>query len=292
VNRAAKAGGLAFGLIGLLIVVALAARGGHPSSTGSVSPRAVPDSVQDSFVTLLAIAYVIAIGAALVLLFRFRSRWTQPQSHWLRNYVMVLLLMTAISGFGYWTLRHTDFRRHAQEQAAQDLRQAKEERRRGLPRLRATPARTAHFQWPVAAALGGLVALGGIIVVVIRARTPPGRPLPRGVEAELSRAVETTIADLRRERDARRAVIAAYANMERVFAGHGLGRLASEAPFEYLGRMLRTLRVREEAVQTLTRLFARARFSGHDIDAAMKEEAIAALIAVREDLYVEERAAA
>jgi hypothetical protein len=96
--------------------------------------------------------------------------------------------------------------------------------------------------------------------------------------------VEGTLDDLRREADPRRAVIAAYAQMETALARHGLPRERSEAPFEYLARMLRELRVRAASALALTELFERARFSDHVIDAAMKNEAIDALVAVRDDL--------
>ena len=105
-------------------------------------------------------------------------------------------------------------------------------------------------------------------------------------------AIETTIDDLRSERDARRAVIAAYALMERTLARHGLARHRAEAPLEYLGSILRGLHVRESAVVSLTRLFEYAKFSGHEIDDAMKEEAIDALVAIRDDLQREETIAA
>jgi Domain of unknown function (DUF4129) len=77
-----------------------------------------------------------------------------------------------------------------------------------------------------------------------------------------------------------------------VLAAHGLARRPAEAPLEYLARVLRGLDVRESAVQSLTRLFEYAKFSGHDIDAAMKEEAITALIKVRNDLQAEKTRAA
>jgi hypothetical protein len=48
--------------------------------------------------------------------------------------------------------------------------------------------------------------------------------------------------------------------------------------------MLRELRVRAASALALTELFERARFSHHVIDASMKDEAIDALIAVRDDL--------
>lgn len=114
----------------------------------------------------------------------------------------------------------------------------------------------------------------------------------RSLEADLVAALETTIDDLRNERDARKAVIAAYAQMERTLTSHGLARHRAEAPFEYLARILRGLHVRDSAARTLTDLFEYAKFSGHEVDAAMKEEAIEALVAIREDLQHEEQLAA
>jgi type II secretory pathway component PulJ len=154
------------------------------------------------------------------------------------------------------------------------------------------PARTAHFEWPLALAIGGLLLLGGALVYV-RGRRPPGALADdETLEAELSATVETTIDDLRRERDPRRAVIAAYAQMERALARHGLRRSPAEAPLEYLARILRGLEVRESAVQMLTGLFELAKFSPHEIDAAMKDDAIAALVAMRDDLERAEELAA
>ena len=79
-------------------------------------------------------------------------------------------------------------------------------------------------------------------------------------------------------------MIAAYARMERVLAEHGHPRRPSEAPFEYLARVLIELRVRAAGVRDLTELFERAKFSTHEIDQPMKERAIAALVSVRDDL--------
>jgi hypothetical protein len=114
----------------------------------------------------------------------------------------------------------------------------------------------------------------------------------RGLEADMVSAIETTIDDLRNERDARRAVIGAYALMERTLARHGLARDRSEAPLEYLAKILRGLHVRETAVVSLTRLFEYAKFSGHEVGPVMKEDAIEALIAIRDDLQREEARAA
>ena len=87
-------------------------------------------------------------------------------------------------------------------------------------------------------------------------------------------------------------MIAAYAQMERTLGAHGLRRNPADAPAEYLARILRGLHVRDSAVRTLTDLFEYAKFSPHEIDDAMKEKAIGALLAIRDDLQRQELLAA
>jgi hypothetical protein len=290
VNRAVRAGTVALGLGGLLLVVALAARGGHPGSDGHVTTRAVPASLQDSLVTLLAIVYVVVIVAVIVLFFRRQPVRIPPESRWLRNFVMVMALMLLATMLGYWVVTHTHFHRHnaGQQQPVVGAPQ----RPSGAGGVTPASVRSAKFEWPLAAGLGGLVLLGGVAILVLRRREPLPADAQETVEIALVRAVDLTIEDLRREADPRRAVVAAYASMERALGAHGLPRRPADAPVEYLARILRELEVRESAVSTLTRLFEYARFSPHEIDAGMKEEAIGALVAVRADLLAEESAAA
>lgn len=289
-ERTLKAAGLAAGLVALLVLVAMAARGSHPGTSGHVATRAVPNSVQDGFITLLAVVYIILIGAIIVAFFRYKDRWSDPGSNWLKNFVLVLILMGIATAIGYYAITHGHLRAQAQKvQRAQARSGNRQHRVRHLP---ATPARQAHFEWPLVLGLGGLVLLGGVWMYVRRRRALPPLSEDRGLEADMVSAIETTIDDLRSERDARRAVIAAYALMEHTLARHGLARHRSEAPLEYLANILRGLRVRESAVRTLTSLFEYAKFSGHDIDDAMKEDAIEALIEIRDDLQPEEAAAA
>ena len=96
--------------------------------------------------------------------------------------------------------------------------------------------------------------------------------------------MDESLDDLRAEPDPRRAVIAAYARLERVLASHGLPRKRSEAPLEYLSRMLGELAVSASAARRLTDLFERAKFSQHAVGPEMKNEAIGALETVRDDL--------
>ena len=288
--RTLKAGALGLAVVGLLVLVAMAARGSHPGVGGHVTSRPVPNGVQDSFITLLALAYVAVIVAIVVGLFRYRNRWQDPHSRWLANFVLVLLLMAIATAVGYYGMTHSRLRHKVANAQAQQAGGGGQAGARLRPRP--VPARTAHFEWPLALAVGGFLLLGGALVYV-RGRRPSG-PLAEDetLEAELAAAVEATIKDLRNERDARRAVIAAYAQMERALARHGVRRSPAEAPFEYLARVLRGLDVRESAVRTLTALFEYAKFSPHEIDAAMQDDAIGALVAIRADLQRDEELAA
>ena len=137
-----------------------------------------------------------------------------------------------------------------------------------------------EFQWWVA--LGVTLAIGAIVANEWRRR-----PQPEGDEGaadELEAVLTETIDELALDPDPRRAVIQAYVRMEAVLGAHGHARLPHEAPLEYLARVLRELDVRAEAAHALTELFERARFSHHEIDVAMRTEAIASLQAVRDDL--------
>ncbi|MGH9118532.1 MAG: DUF4129 domain-containing protein [Acidimicrobiales bacterium] len=121
-----------------------------------------------------------------------------------------------------------------------------------------------------------------------------GDPIDAGLATPLAGAVADVLDDvidrLRREPDARRAVIAAYARMEDVFARYGQPRRASEAPIEFLTRALE--RVTDPApAGRLTDLFQRAMFSTQPFDRARQDEAIDALVAVRDDLRARAMAA-
>jgi Domain of unknown function (DUF4129) len=96
--------------------------------------------------------------------------------------------------------------------------------------------------------------------------------------------LDDTLVDVEREPDPRRAVIAAWARMERGLAAAGLPRRAAEAPFEYAARVLAAAQVDPRSVRRLTDLFERAKFSRHAVDRSMRDEALAALRAVRADL--------
>jgi hypothetical protein len=112
-----------------------------------------------------------------------------------------------------------------------------------------------------------------------RRRRPPRTPAERLVEL-----LDDTLEDLEGEPDPRRAVIAAWARMERGLAAVGLPRHPAEAPFEYAGRVLESALARPASVHRLTGLFERAKFSRHAVGDDDRDEAIAALRAVRREV--------
>lgn len=131
-----------------------------------------------------------------------------------------------------------------------------------------------------------IVAVLGVVAVAlaIRWRRSDAADQVDGVRDRRGRteqAVEVGLDALRREPDPRRAIIAAYAAMERSLSRVGLGRHPWEAPIEYLRRVLAEALGGGEDVQTMTHLFEVAKFSHHPVDESMRSGAIGALERIR-----------
>jgi hypothetical protein len=283
-SRPVKAVSAAVLLAGLLAVVALAARGGHPGSHGAVHQREVPARVGNDLLTILLLVYGLWLVVLLVAVVTFRGKWKQPRRPWWRQMLILLVVFGALTLLGYRAMGGNfgkTARKNREQLSARTGTDSLHPRK--LPPALRSPRRPAEFDWVLAGAIGGGLLLVAIVVLA-RRRGEEVVVLDETVEEELVAVVSDTIDDLRREADPRRAVIAAYARMERVLRQHGLPRRPSEAPFEYLARVLGALRVRAGAVHDLTELFERAKFSSHEIDVSMKERAIGALVSVRDDL--------
>jgi hypothetical protein len=193
-----------------------------------------------------------------------------------------LLAMSLAVGLGAIVLRSTEGRRlrHAVELGTRQGQQAQPKRARHDP-----AARPARLRWDEILLIAALLAGAGAVVVATR---PRGRPLARPwrerPQEALAAVLDQSLDDLRTEPDLRRAIIAAYARMERALAAGGLPRRPSEAPFEYVERALGELDASAEAVRRLTALFEWAKFSQHEPEPAMRDDAIDALVAVRDEL--------
>jgi hypothetical protein len=154
-------------------------------------------------------------------------------------------------------------------------------------------ARPPELRWLPIALIGGTAALGLAYLVARRRYRLRAQSLlsDEQLTEELTALVDDTLDDLRAEPDPRRAVIAAYARMEKVLGAYGLPRRSFEAPLEYLDRIAGELHGRlpsaRRLVFELTHLFEQAKFSPHAIDAGMKDDAIETLTQLRDDLRAE-----
>lgn len=146
---------------------------------------------------------------------------------------------------------------------------------------------TPPIDWFVVLAVFGVAFVG--FAAAARMVVRSNKAVIREVEAReaLAAILDDTLDDLRAEPDPRKAVIACYSRMERSLASYGLPRHPFEAPDEYLGRVLDELHSGSPAARRLTRLFERAKFSEHSIDASMKDEAIEAVSELRSELTAE-----
>ena len=144
--------------------------------------------------------------------------------------------------------------------------------------------RNPHLRWDEIAVFVALIAGTGIVLYANRRTRRTPRPWRFGRNEDVAQALDESIDDLRSDPDLRRAIIAAYARMEHALARAGIARHPSEAPFEYMERALRSLDTSADGAQRLTGLFEWAKFSHHEPEPAMRDEAIAALVAVRNEL--------
>jgi hypothetical protein len=145
------------------------------------------------------------------------------------------------------------------------------------------------FHWALPMAVAGLVGL--LVFLAFARRQRAAGPVESRVE-RLAVAISQSLDDLRADPDLRRAIVAAYARMETALAETGLPRDPAEAPREYLERALLSVDTSAGAARRLTELFERARFSHHEPDARMRDDAIDALVAVRDELWANEAVAA
>ena len=273
---------VALGLLALLAVVALGTRSDRDSQLADPSERAVPPAVFDYAFTIAGVAAVVAIVLAFRLVRRpsFEAR-RGSRSSMLRTLVAITIMAAVVAG----AARLIKERR---ERDRADQAQLLERRGRVPTPQEAEPRRERRpeFKWEVAA-IAGALALAGALAYSRLGRTRRGdheAAQDGAVTDDLVVVLEEAIDDLEAEPDARRAVIAAYARMEATLAAHGLPRRSFEAPLEYLSRVLRNLQVGAAPLLALTELFERAKFSPHEIDTAMKAEALAAFVSVRDDL--------
>ena len=277
-------------LTALLVLVAVGSRAHRPAGGSGAPPSDAPGLVGNYL--LVAIGILLPFGALLVLWAFANRRWERPddRSSWIRTAVTLVvmsgLLVVLFSRVGPVYVRPL----HPPVALTPGHHQPPPTgRSASVPR-----GGGSGFDW-LTIYVFGMVLLGLLVLVVgavvMRRRWSEELSAEATLAAALDEIVKDTLEDLHEDRDPRRAVIRAYARMEKTFAAYGVPRHAAEAPFEYVARVLDRLAVSAYEVERLTNLFAWAKFSDHEIDAGMKDEAVAALAGLRAELEDTEAAA-
>jgi hypothetical protein len=282
-GRSARLAVVAIGLLTLLAVVAFASRSGlgHQSQA---SPT--PGYVNYAFTAFL-ILFVLAIPvAAYAFLMQAREGAVERKSFRSRviQNVLTMVFFLCLAVLLLYIRRHHGKLFHVGTSGLKNAGDAMKHRHG----TKVGAAYEPQFEWTVFWIAVAAVAVGGIALFIAHRRRKRRTAVPRDRQAtvaeDLAASMSDAIEDLEAEPDARRAVIAAYARMEGVLGRHGLRRRPSETPLEYLRRILLGLTTRAEAVKRLTWLFEQAKFSRHEIDASMKQDAIDSLRLIRDDL--------
>lgn len=263
----------------LLLVVALAANGRPLSrARGGAGPS---PTFFDYVATTLFLFFVVMLVVFLVVLLTGdragggpprRGRWT----------LWSAFAMFAGAALLAYLISNSEFQRRLRDlQSKTEAKQGQTDRVQ--PNGGGKDVRNARLRWDEILVVALLA--GGVLTYVILKRRPRAglRPLPLRRQ-DVASALDESLDDLVDDPDVRRAIIAAYARMERALARSGLPRRPAEAPFEYLERALLELEAGGDAARRLTDLFERAKFSHREPDEAMRTEAIDALVAVRDDL--------
>jgi len=266
----------------LVAIVGVAATGSTPS--GDSSTRSPSESLLDTLFTLGLIG--VAIGGVLLAYGLTQrkaiAREIASGRHRRTSVAAFVVLSALFTGVTYWRLSEWKGLQPSEE----------DDQVLGLPGETPVPTRPPENEtsyepsvsWlPIVVVVVLLLAALGAYVVAER-RANRGRRSGEALAEQLAVVLDETLDDLRAEADPRRAIIAAYARLERVLAANGIPRRAAETSNEYLARVLSNLELDSGAVERLTALFTRAKFSQHEVDIAMKEEAIGALEQVRDEL--------
>jgi len=262
-----------------LVVLVGAASHGRPLRAGSGTG---PTAAFFDYVATTTLLFAIAMAVTVVIALRAAHTGKGPPRRGRWNLMTALIYFFASVLIAYLISTSTFIHRlqHAAQQHPAQAQPA------GGPR--ATPAppknlRDARIRWDEIAIV--LVIVGGVCVYLLLSR-PERRALRSHGRSRraLADALDESLDDLRRVPDVRRAIIAAYARMEHALAYAGLPRAPSEAPYEYIERSLVEIEASADAARRLTDLFERAKFSQHEPAESMRDEAIDALVAVRDEL--------
>jgi hypothetical protein len=275
---------LGAGLLVLLGLVAAVSRV-HDTPGGSAGIHSPPSGVGDFLFTVFAI--VLVAGLLFLIYLWYSERDLLAQAHHKRQKkgtykIIGLLLLLGLVPVVANRL-HPWGQRNPGDPAAK-IAPGSAGKNKTKPQKANTSSPPEFQVLPLAlATAGGLIVLGFIGVRAMR-RSRAHLAEQFTLERQFESLLDETLDDLYKNPDLRGAIIAAYARMEQLFAARGLARDPSETSMEYLGRAVGELRASGAALGRLTGLFQWAKFSTHEVDRPMRDEAIQALTEVRDEL--------
>ena len=271
------------GMIGLIAVVAVAAAGHAPGRGHNAPTASAPTLLRDYIATLslliLPIGIVVIVWSAILRRMDLPMMKDNAYALQFTRKPVYILVGIAVSLFLLVHFSHPKVKLPPRATPPVAL---KGEKKKVREQERYEP----QFRWLPLLVIGALIGgIGGTMgLLALRRKQAELASIP--IQVTLAEVLSETLDDLRREADPRRAVIRAYARMERTLAARGLPRHDYEAPVEYLSRVLDAVQASSHSVQRLTKLFQRARFSTHEIGTGMKEDAIEALSGLQAELEV------
>ncbi|HJS50200.1 MAG TPA: DUF4129 domain-containing protein [Gaiellaceae bacterium] len=268
----------ALAVLGLLGLVTIAATGS--TSTGSGESRR-PSYVL--FDTALGLGFVAMLAFVVFLVYALAHR--SPTDN--RRPGSGLLAIVGVVAFAM-LIGTSDVSTWLQSTLREPAQQSRVGATPNRPEDETGAPNRPAFTWVPLAVILSFTALAVAAMVLAERRRRRARFGREAVEEAIIDALDDMLDDLRAEADPRRAVIAAYARLERVLAAHGVARSASETQEEYVARIFGQLEIDFRSIRRLTDLFVVAKFSQHVVDVDMKEEAIDILEQVRDELRAAE----
>jgi hypothetical protein len=280
-QRATAATGL------VVLVLALAAFGLAAGSGGAVSFDPVPSTLGEAL-PLLLVSCAWVLAATLVLARASSTGDHRPAVGRAMKVNLAMLVVAALLVMSAWSPPST----LEPPRAAPRLIQS--DRWNGwLDMGWITPLLLAVF---VPLALIGLVLLAGTAwsvrgrffshrAQVVRERRFGGGRRDSAQPEDVLDVIVRARRALQSDEDARRAIVAAYAAMERAVAAHGVQRELSQTPAEFLAEAFKAGLLRDRAAAgQLRRLFELARFSHQPLPSGARADVDAGLGALQAEL--------
>jgi hypothetical protein len=272
-----------------LVALAAVAAHGRPLSGGGAGGGPSMTFYDYAWTTLLAVLVLCMVFTAIALYAMRRRLEEQQRKPYQSRTARALATLLIVAVFVYFLGRHVNLHHLLHQHRAPKVPPVNTPRagKRGEP----APSGHVQFQWQEFAVVFGLLLLLAA-AAILRSRRRAFRPGGERMQEELAAALDESLDDLRSDPNLRRAIIAAYARMETALAAAGVRRHPAEAPLEYLERALLALDASADAVRRLTELFEWARFSQHEPEPPMRDDAVDALVAIRDELRAPEPVAA